>query len=88
MVNVLLHVSDWNCEDKYYELPEAILRAFASKVSNESLKDAWDWLMPQVDYGGNPEKPVKRCDNSANHTLDEYFFDWEYPTECVEEWEL
>lgn len=88
MANVLLQVSDWNYEEKYYELSEDVLREFANKVSTESLQDAWDWLMPQVNYGDDPEKPVKRCDDSANHTLDEYFLDWENPIECIEDWEL
>ena len=87
MANVLLHVCDWNYEDKYYELPEDWLREFATKAGKESLESAWDWLMLQVDYGKNPELPVKRCDDKANHTLAEYFLDWIDAEESISEWE-
>lgn len=83
---VLLHVSDWNYEDKYYELPLSILQNFGQKAK-ENRDEAWDWLMGFVDYSGeNPDKPVKRCDDCVDHLLEEYFFDFENPVESVDDW--
>ena len=86
MTKVLLHLSDWNYQDKYYELSYDLLKEFSKLITAVGINQAWDWFTPQVDYGGNPERPVKRCDDEADHTLDEYFLDWEHPKDCLEEW--
>jgi hypothetical protein len=84
---VLLHLSDWNYEDKYYHMPKSVLKEFATRIKNANTKEvnlggAWDWLIEQQDAG-----LVERCDASADHTADEYFLDWETPKSCVAEWE-
>lgn len=58
----LLHVSDWNMQDKYFRIPVSILREFVARIKKEIkgqkkkkswfLKEAdmgksWDWLVPQ-----------------------------------------
>lgn len=85
---VLLHVSDWNNEDKWYELPLSILKEFG-KMAIRDHRVAWSWLVGQVDYNGDQhEKPVKRCDHCVNHNLNEFFFDWYEPAASVKDWEL
>ena len=88
MTKVLLHLSDWNYQDKYYELSYDQLKELSKLITTVGIDKAWDWFVPQVDYGGNPERPIKRVDDEADHTLDEYFLDWEHPKDCVEEWGL
>lgn len=85
---VLFHVSDWNFQDKYYHMPRAILTEFAKRLQKADLKKAnlggvWDWFISNKDSG-----QVERCDDSADHTLDTFFFDWTNPLVCVEEWDI
>lgn len=88
MDKVLLHVSDWNYQDKYYEMPLDLLREFARKVKELPLQEAWDWFVSKVNYGGKPELPILRCDESTDHTLEEYFFDYGHPQNSIDEWGL
>ena len=85
---VLLHVSDWNYKDKYYQLPLSMLHSFGRLILAQGISKAWGWFVTQVDYGGDPDLLIKRCDNEADHTLDEYFLDYTHPEESVSEWEL
>lgn len=85
---VLLHVCDWNYQDKYYNVPLDILQEFAAKIKSANLTapnlgGAWDWFIEQKDKG-----IVQRCDSVADHTVgpEEYFLDWVNPIESVAEW--
>ena len=86
MDKVVLHVSDWNYQEKYYEMPLDLLQEFAKKVKRLSLDEAWDWFTSQVNYGGQPSLPIRRCDDSTDHTLEEYFFDYERPQDSINDW--
>ena len=80
---VILHLVDWNYQDKYYEVPFSILEEFERRIP-EGLEAAWDWFTGQVDYDGSGEHPIKvgRVDmRSAN-----FFLDWENPIESIESW--
>jgi hypothetical protein len=81
---VLLHVSDWNSQNKYYTLPLDLLRKFSTKAQTNPC-DAWQWLIAQTGYGSNPEKPVQRCD-VVDLSLDEYFYDYMYPADSISDW--
>lgn len=87
MSKVLLHVSDWNYQDKYYRTTKDKLVEFAALVKSDGVKKAWSWWTEQVTYGGRctKEKPVKFV-TLVDTTLEEYFFDYENPLECVKEW--
>lgn len=76
---VLLHVSDWNLQDRWYEVPRSSLRELRERVRTGDVRNAWDWLLE--------ESGARRCDESADHTLDELFFDYTNPVESVDEWE-
>ena len=77
---VLLHVSDWNLQDKWYELSLAALKEFRERALKGNLELAGDWLVQ--------ESGAKRCDEAADHTLEEYFFDYTNPDESLGEWEI
>jgi hypothetical protein len=61
MDNVILHLSDWNSQDKYYELSLALLKEFYKLLRQHGLDGtkplaqdhAWKWFHEQVDYEGN-----------------------------------
>ncbi len=80
MSNVLLQVSDWNYQDKYYELSFGLLEEFAAKIKAEGIKAAWQWFVDLV----YDQKAATRVDEAANHTLDEYFLDYNDPLVFVE----
>jgi hypothetical protein len=88
--HVLLHVSDWNSQDKYYQLSHVLLSEFKLRIlaQPDGLNAAWDWFTDLVDYGDEPAYPIKQVSGRANHTLDEYFLDWFEPQESAGEWEL
>jgi hypothetical protein len=85
---VLLHVSDWNYQDKYYNMPKVLLAEFADRLQKADLTKAnlggvWDWHIANKDSG-----LVERCDESVDHTMDTFFLDWTNPLESVREWEV
>lgn len=91
MDNVILNVSDWNYQDKWFQMPLALLVELQGKVKSAGINSAWGWLVKLVDYTedrSDASKPVWRCDHAVDHTLDEYFLDWTNPLESVDEWEF
>lgn len=91
---LILHVSDWNYQDRWFNVPPSFLVEFKERVLKhpDDAEEAWEWLTTQADYGKNPELPAKRrsqswCDNAVNHTLTEVFFDYNNPGESVNEWD-
>ena len=84
MSDVLLQVSDWNCNDKYYKVPVSVLSEFAGRVrAGTPIRAVWDWFLEQERAG-----LVVRCDEAADHTLEEEFFDYWEPLESVSCWEV
>ena len=87
MSNVILHVSDWNYKDKYYEAPVELLKEFRVRVKKdgiEAMDGAWQWWTSQVDYDEDGKKPIKYM--LVNMNLDLYFFDYNNDQESIEEW--
>lgn len=87
----LLHLSDWNDTDKYYEVPTDTLVAFKETIRRFGISAAWRWFTDQVDYSADASgqnKPIKRVDDRANHTLDTYFLDWQNAMESSAEWDI
>jgi len=85
----VLHLSDWNYQDKYYEMPESILLEFAKRIKEHKLdsNEAWQWLLTQVDFGQDDDKgkPIKT--GEVNMHLEAFFLDWENAGECIAEWD-
>ena len=52
----ILHVSDWNMEDRYYRLPVSVLREFISilrefinKIKTKTaIDESWNWFLKAV----------------------------------------
>ncbi len=82
MNKILLHVCDWNGVDKWFETTKDTLDSFAALVKADGVRVAWAMLMNLKDTG-----EVKRVDECADHTLEEYFLDYEHASDCVHEWE-
>lgn len=87
----ILHLSDWNCTDKYYQAPIALIEEFktriiaANYVLNKGDDSPWQWWVRLVNYGEEQtDKPIQF--GSVNMQLDEYFLDWENVQECINEW--
>lgn len=71
----LLHVSDWNMRDKYYNVPKDILIALRNKAINEDHKDVWQWFIAQVEYDERSAgKPVKCLYTVVVDEMNEEFF--------------
>jgi len=86
---VILHVSDWNYQDKYYQMPREMLITFYKTLKEKGLDEAWRWLGDNTDYGLNAEDtklPIKYGD--VNMRYDEYFFDYTEPDASIDEWEI
>lgn len=85
--HVILEMSDWNMQEKFYELPFEILKAFHKRIKNDGIEKAWDWFIEQVDYDEEnlPTLPVKF--GKVNMRLDKYFLDWSQVNECMAEWD-
>jgi len=81
MSQVLLHVCDWNYQDRYYHTSEDVVLEFGMRIISNNIEEAWDWLNEQKDKG-----LVEQCDDKANLTLDTYFFDWDNPNESIADW--
>lgn len=84
---VILHVCDWNLQDRYYEVPEQLVRDLAARLKAEHIDRVWDWFVGQVDYSDNPEKPCKHV-TLVDTDLNQWFLDYNDPLTCVKEWEM
>jgi len=83
----ILHVSDWNYQDKYYESPLRLIKDFGVKVKSDGLEKAWEWWTSQVRYTKRDrKKPIKT--GTVNMQLDTFFFDYMNPIESIGEWEF
>ena len=87
-MNAILHLSDWNFEDKYYEAPTKLIKELRNRVKRDGMPTAWDWWTSQVDYGqpGESDRPIKT--GKVDMTLEEFFLDYTDPIESVKEWEF
>ena len=81
----VLHISDWNYEDKYYEAPIELIREFKARIEKDGLTTAWEWWVTKVDYVNN-DLPVKF--GLVDMRLDVYFMDYNNAQESISEWEL
>lgn len=88
---VLLHVSDWNFQDKYYEVPFSLLAEFKTRILAGDDKDpheTWTWFTDQVDFD-DPKAKIAYVQEAVDMRLEEYFFDFAFePKQSVREWEL
>jgi hypothetical protein len=89
----IVHVSDWNYEDKYYEAPIEFIKELKKRMkkvkSVKSMDDAWGWWVGNVDYGESKstrDNPIKF--GKVDMRLEEFFFDYNNPVESVDEWEF
>lgn len=81
-IRVILHVSDWNMQDKWYQTDADTLQSFADRIRAQGIETAWDWFIALTDG------PVIRVDDQVDMTLDRYFIDWHDPIMSVDEWEF
>ena len=77
---IRIHVSDWNFQDKCYDASRDVVREFKAKIlGGELVVDVWAWFIEKID-GGTVKRVV-----GVEHA--DRFFDYNNPTESVEEWE-
>jgi hypothetical protein len=83
---VVLHLGDWNYQDKYYQLPKNLLVEFKERIEKYGLHsdEAWQWFVANVNYDDETEKPIKF--GVVDMSLNVFFLDWENEKECMEEW--
>jgi len=84
----IIHVSDWNMQDKAFKFPENKIEELAkrlksmTKVWYESYnKELWDWSETWEWF-------LKYAVRTKGIEDAEYFIDWTEPVESVEEWEI
>jgi hypothetical protein len=82
----ILHVSDWNLQDRYYEAPLALIKEMQSKIRKIGMEKAWTWWTNQVDWDQDSSQPIKY--GIVNMTLDTFFLDYNNELESIDEWEF
>ena len=91
---VILHVSDWNYQDKYYQAPISLVKEMGRRIleckdiRTDDEISPWDFWIGQVNYDDKPEekdKPIKF--GLVDMTLDLFFLDYNNPIESAEEWD-
>lgn len=85
-MNVILHFSNWNDQDRYYEVSEEILQDFKVRIEKDGMSEAWKWWHDLIDYDNTGKLPVQY--GEVNMNLDQYFLDYHNPIESVNEWEF
>ena len=83
---VIVHVSDWNYQDKYYEASVSLVREFRTSIEANGMDNAWQLWIEKVDYNGNGSGVIKY--GRVDMHLETYFLDYLNPIESVNEWEL
>jgi len=86
---VILHFSDWDYRDRYFDAPAELIGELKSRIRADGMSSAWSWWVGLVDREGHgmPEKPI-HMHVQANHAgEDELFLDYNNPLECLTEWE-
>ena len=89
--SVILYVSDWNLQDKFYRVPIDLLKEFKSLIEKNGIKKAWDWFSGLTAYKGRStkEEPIKQLSRiPADSSNGDYFLDYTNPKESVDEWEF
>jgi len=93
--HVILQVSDWNLEDKYYEAPISLLKEFRNRFlearkkesASDAMSTAWKWWHEQVEYDERDKGKGKRVKyGKVNMSLEEFFLDYTEPDEGFTEW--
>lgn len=89
---VILHLSDWNNQDRYFEMPISLLKDLQKRIKRDGISSAYKWMYEQVDYGDHPKRPIKtgrKVDIEAcvDMTLAQFFLDWTEPDTCMTEWD-
>lgn len=90
--NIILHINDWNMQDKYYSVEPKLLKEFLTRATKESMEDVWDWFIGENVYVPKPDnpkehkvnpkaRPLKRIDTN----LEQVFFDYNDPEESAKE---
>lgn len=90
---LILHVIDWNGQDRYYEVPEEILAQFKDRIeANQAIETPWDWFINEhVDFGDEPDLPVIYGGNQLRRidmTLPQVTLDFNDAVASVKTWEL
>jgi len=87
--SVILLMNDQEGMDRYYQTTESLVLAFASRIikAGEITDAIWDWWLGQVDFGEEPDKPVKNV-VLYDTTLPTYFLDYSEPIESIRDWEV
>lgn len=87
---VLMTVCDWNLQNRHYEVPMPLLHEFKRRIlSEQKIERVWGWFVTEVDFDGEcPEKFCRYVQDKADHTLIEFFFDYNDPQESIKHWEL
>lgn len=78
----ILHFSDRNMQDRYYEAPIPLFKTLQSRMRTDGFKSAWAWWLKLKRDG------MVRSGGDLNMTLDVFFLDFYNPIECVDEWDL
>jgi hypothetical protein len=91
--HVILQVSDWNLEDKYYDAPISLLKELRNRFlearkkecASDAMSTAWKWWHEQVEYDKRDKgKPIKY--GKVDMRLETFFLDYTEPDEGFKEW--
>lgn len=87
-MRAILHLSDWNLNDRYYEAPLELIKELKQRIiaAANDMNDAWEWWTNQVAYSGPTTTETPIAYGTVDMTLDEYFLDWNNVEECLNEW--
>jgi hypothetical protein len=87
-MNIIIHMSDWNFQDRAYLFPEHLIPELIARVKLLPIKGK-GWLGNDYDWEHNKTWDwfVEHCESTIGIENADYFLDYHNPVECVEEWE-
>ena len=84
---LVIHYSDCNYQDKWYETTVDFAREFLAKWRElQDKQKTLDWFTSQVDYVGTEEGRPCKMINSVDTRLDQLFLGFYQFEFCFEEW--
>jgi hypothetical protein len=90
---VVLHLSDWNMQDRFYLAPLSLLMEFGDRIlefgglqTPKSKNDPWEWWTSQTNYDNRePDLPIRYLQRVSTQ-YEQFFLDFMEPVACVKEW--
>ncbi len=88
---VVMNLTDWNCQERFYECTVAHLREFRERFNRDGLAAAWEWWTSHAAFDDNDDPathPIKYVTKFLDIQLQQFVLDYNDPDECIASWDL